>query len=130
VPGVHDFAAHLKKTWMAASSSAKTRFAVCPAATSNGSPGFISQGKTMNNKTSLQLALAAATLAFTIPASRAEDAALPAAVTEHIAAATAAAKMDEFGPLGLCKTATPRQGPSFMDNYKVLLKEPPLSRSR
>ncbi len=80
----------------------------------------------MKNKISLHLALAAATLAFTIPASRADDAALAAAVTGHIAAATAAAKTDELGPLGLCKTATPQDGPSFMDNYNALKKEPPL----
>jgi hypothetical protein len=34
----------------------------------------------------------------------------PVAVQEHIAAATAAAKSDLLGPLGLCKTATPAPG--------------------
>jgi metallo-beta-lactamase class B len=80
----------------------------------------------MKNKISLHLAFAAATLALTLPASHAEDAALPAAVTEHIAKATAAAKTDQLGPLGLCKTATPQEGPSFMDSYNALQKEPPL----
>jgi metallo-beta-lactamase class B len=79
----------------------------------------------MKNKISLHLALAAATLAFT-PASRADDAALPAAVTEHIATATAAAKMDQLGPLALCKTATPEKSFAFMDMYKTMQKEPPL----
>src|SRR6266851_6918361 len=50
----------------------------------------------------------------------------PAAVAEHIAAATAAAKSDLLGPLGLCKTATPTPGPSFMDNYRAMQKKPPL----
>src|SRR5712692_8176097 len=50
----------------------------------------------------------------------------PAAVAEHVAAATAAAKSDLLGPLGLCKTATPTPGPSFMDNYRAMQKKPPL----
>ena len=51
----------------------------------------------------------------------------PAAVAEHIATATAAAKSDLLGPLGLCQTATPTPGPSFMDNYRAMVKEPPLA---
>src|ERR1700744_29182 len=81
-------------------------------------------GKTMKSK--ISLALAAAALAFTIPASRADDAALAAAVTGHIATAAAAAKADQLGPLGLCKTAPPHDGPSFMENYNALKKDPPL----
>jgi metallo-beta-lactamase class B len=50
----------------------------------------------------------------------------PAAVREHIALATAAAKADLLGPLTLCRTATPTPGPSFMDNYRAMLKDPPL----
>jgi metallo-beta-lactamase class B len=49
------------------------------------------------------------------------------AVTQHVAAATVAAKSDLLGPLALCKTASPAQGPSFMDNYNKLSKEPPLA---
>jgi metallo-beta-lactamase class B len=80
----------------------------------------------MKNKIALHLALTAAALAFCIPASRADDAMLPAAVTEHIAKATAAAKADQLGPLALCKTATPEKGPDFMDMYKTMQKEAPL----
>jgi metallo-beta-lactamase class B len=50
----------------------------------------------------------------------------PAAVQEHIAVATAAAKSDLQGALGLCKTASPTPGPSFMDIYRAMQKEPPL----
>ena len=50
----------------------------------------------------------------------------PAAVQEHIAAATAAAGLDLLGPLTLCKTATPTPAPSYFDNYRAMLKEPPL----
>ena len=50
----------------------------------------------------------------------------PAAVQAHIAAATKAAGPDLLGPLSLCKTASPVPGPSFMDNYHAMLKEPPL----
>jgi metallo-beta-lactamase class B len=50
----------------------------------------------------------------------------PAAVQEHIAVATAAAKSDLQGALGLCKTASPTPGPSFMDMYRAMQKEPPL----
>jgi metallo-beta-lactamase class B len=50
----------------------------------------------------------------------------PVAIQEHIAAATKAAGSDLSGPLTLCQTATPTPGPSFMDNYRSMLKEPPL----
>jgi metallo-beta-lactamase class B len=50
----------------------------------------------------------------------------PAAVQEHIAIATTAANSDLLGPLSLCKTATPTPGPSFMDNYRAMLNDPPL----
>jgi metallo-beta-lactamase class B len=50
----------------------------------------------------------------------------PAAVREHIAIATAAAKSDLLGPLGLCNTASPTPGASFMDNYRAMQKDPPL----
>jgi metallo-beta-lactamase class B len=51
----------------------------------------------------------------------------PVAVQEHIAAATAAAKSDLLGPLTLCQTATPAPGPSFVDNDRAMVKEPPLA---
>jgi metallo-beta-lactamase class B len=50
----------------------------------------------------------------------------PAAVQQHVAAATKAAGSDLLGPLTLCRTASPTPGPSFMDNYRTMLKEPPL----
>jgi len=69
--------------------------------------------------------VAATTLLVDISATHAQKAD-PAAVAEHIAAATTAAKSDLLGPLSLCKTASPTPGPSFMDNYRAMLKEPPL----
>lgn len=54
----------------------------------------------------------------------------PAAVERHVAIATAAAGSDMLGPLTLCKTATPTPGPSFFDNYRAMLKEPPLEPMR
>src|ERR1700709_1912556 len=50
----------------------------------------------------------------------------PAEVEKHIAIAAAAAKSDLLGPLSLCQTATPAPAPSFMDNYRAMLKEPAL----
>src|SRR5215216_402347 len=50
----------------------------------------------------------------------------PAAIQEHTAAAAKAAGSDLLGPLTLCQTATPMPAPSFMDNYRSMLKEPPL----
>ena len=70
--------------------------------------------------------VAATTLLFDISASHAQKGD-PAAVAQHIAAATTAAKSDLLGPLSLCKTASPTPGPSFMDNYRAMLKEPPLA---
>ena len=70
-------------------------------------------------------ALAAISLALSLSAAHAQKAD-PAAVAQHIATATAAAKSDLLGPLGLCKTATPTPGPSFMDMYRAAAKEPPL----
>src|SRR4051812_45913264 len=71
--------------------------------------------------------IALATLAFALSLSPTQaQKADPAAVAEHIAIATAAAKSDLLGPLALCRTATPTPGPSFMDNYREMLKEPPL----
>jgi metallo-beta-lactamase class B len=78
--------------------------------------------KDMKHQTPLLTALA---FTFSITASHAQKAD-PAAVERHIAAATAAAKTDLLGPLGLCKTATVEQGPSFMDTYNAMLKEPAL----
>jgi len=77
-------------------------------------------------KRSSMITLAAAAVALGISATHAQKAD-PAAVAEHIAAATAAAKSDLLGPLGLCKTATPTRGPSFMDNYRAMQKDPPLT---
>jgi len=48
------------------------------------------------------------------------------AITQHVAAATVAAKSDLRGPLALCKTASSAPTASFMDNYNKLVKEPPL----
>jgi len=71
--------------------------------------------------------VALATLAISLSLSPAHaQKADPAAVAEHIAIATAAAKSDLLGPLALCKTATPTPGPSFMDNYNAAVKDPPL----
>jgi metallo-beta-lactamase class B len=69
--------------------------------------------------------IALATLALGLSPTYAQKAD-PAAVAEHIAIATAAAKSDLLGPLSLCKTATPTPGPSFMDNYRAMVKDPPL----
>jgi hypothetical protein len=80
----------------------------------------------MKRPASLHIALAAATLAFTLPAAHAQKSDIPA-VAQHIAAATAAAKNDELGPLGLCNTATPANGPDFMANYNEMSKRPPLA---
>ena len=71
-------------------------------------------------------ALAAISLALSLSTAHAQKAD-PAAVAQHIANATAAAKSDLLGPLGLCKTATPTPGPSFMDMYKAAVNEPPLA---
>src|ERR1700755_522093 len=60
------------------------------------------------------------------PAARAQTPDVPG-VTEHIANATKAAKTDLLGPLGLCKTATPENGPDFMANYNEMKKKPPLA---
>jgi len=68
--------------------------------------------------------IALAALALTFPA-YAQQSDIPA-VAEHIAIATKAAKTDELGPLGLCKTATPANGPDFMANYNAMSKLPPL----
>jgi metallo-beta-lactamase class B len=72
-----------------------------------------------------RIAVVAAALACCLSAAHAQTPD-PAAVQQHIAAATAAAKSDLLGPLTLCKTATPTPGPSFMDNYRAMLKEAPL----
>jgi metallo-beta-lactamase class B len=79
----------------------------------------------MKHTTALQITLTIA-LGFGLAAVQAQNAG-QAAVDKHIAAATAAAKMDLLGPLGLCKTATDAPAPSFMDNYKTMQKEPPLA---
>jgi metallo-beta-lactamase class B len=49
-----------------------------------------------------------------------------AIVDRHIAAAAKAAKMDQLGPLGLCKTATSAPAPSFMETHDKMVKEPAL----
>ena len=76
----------------------------------------------MKNAASL---LAIAALTFALP-SHAQTADVPA-VTEHMAIATKAAKSDLLGPLGLCKTATPENGPDFMASYNAMQKLPPLA---
>jgi metallo-beta-lactamase class B len=72
-----------------------------------------------------QIALAALAVSLSLSPALAQKAD-PAVVAEHTAIATAAAKSDLLGPLALCKTATPTPGPSFMDNYKAAVSEPPL----
>jgi metallo-beta-lactamase class B len=79
----------------------------------------------MKHQTSMQIALAAMALAASISPGYAQKAD-PAAVEQHIAIATAAAGSDMLGPLSLCKTASPTPGPSFFDNYRAMVKEPPL----
>jgi len=76
-----------------------------------------------------RIALAAVTLLSAFSASHAQQAD-PAAVQEHTAAAAAAAKSDLLGPLTLCRTATATPGPSLMDNYNAMVKEPPLEPMR
>ena len=73
------------------------------------------------------IALAAVTLLSAFSASHAQKAD-PAAVQQHTAAATAAAKSDLLGPLALCRTATATPGPSFMDNYNAMVRSRRWSR--
>jgi metallo-beta-lactamase class B len=73
----------------------------------------------------LQAVLATAAFVFATSAIHAQKAD-PAAVQEHVAIATRAAGSDLLGPLTLCRTASPTPGPGFMDNYRAMLKEPPL----
>src|SRR5712671_912038 len=83
----------------------------------------------MKYVTSSMIALAAITLLSAFSTVRAQQAD-PAAVQQHTAAATTAAKSDLLGPLTLCRTATPTPGPSFMDNYNAMVKEPLLEPMR
>src|SRR5882757_848664 len=83
----------------------------------------------MKHQSSLQVAFFAIAFLSAFSASRAQKAD-PAAVQQHTAAATAAAKSDLLGPLTLCRTATATPGPSFMDNYNAMVKEPPLEPMR
>src|SRR5258705_12669047 len=83
----------------------------------------------MNHHLFGHIALAAIILLYAFSAAHAKEAD-PAAVQQHIAAATTAAKSDLLGPLTLCRTATPTPGPSFMDNYNAMVKEPPLEPMR
>jgi len=71
----------------------------------------------------LPISLAAAALAFGMTSAHAQS---HAAIEQHTATATQAAKADLLGALGLCKTATPQPVASFMDNYNKLKQEPPL----
>jgi metallo-beta-lactamase class B len=75
--------------------------------------------------TSSKIALTAIVIAASIATAHAQKAD-PAAVQEHIAIATKAAGSDLLGPLSLCRTASPTPGPSFMDNYRAMLKQLPL----
>jgi len=72
-----------------------------------------------------RVALAAVALVLGCSATQAQKAD-PAAVQEHVAIASKAAGSDLLGPLTLCRTASPTPGPSFMDNYRAMVKEPPL----
>src|ERR1700744_6476440 len=80
---------------------------------------------TMKRPASLYVTLAGLTLSLSFSASHAREKDLPA-VAKHIAIATKGAKTDLLGPLGLCKTATPKSGPDFMTNYNAMVKQPPL----
>lgn len=77
----------------------------------------------MNRQASFHTALATIALLCSAGAQAQSD----DAVARHVAAATAAAKSDLQGPLALCKTASPANGPSFMDMYNTLSKKPPLA---
>ncbi len=79
----------------------------------------------MKHQTSLTISFATIALLSGLSAAHAQKPD-PAAVAEHVAAATVAAKSDLLGPLSLCKTATPTPGPGFMDNYRAMVKDPPL----
>ena len=79
----------------------------------------------MKSTSPLRIALSTLALTFALPASHAQQPDVPA-VTEHTAIATKAAKTDLLGPLGLCKTATPENGPDFMASYNAMQKLPPL----
>jgi metallo-beta-lactamase class B len=81
----------------------------------------------MTYQTSPRIAFAAIAVSSAISAAHAQKAD-PTALQEHIAFATAAAKSDLQGALGLCKTASPTPGPSFMDMYRAMQKEPPLAQ--
>src|SRR5258705_7541710 len=83
----------------------------------------------MKHQSSLQVAFFAIAFLSAFSASRAQKAD-PAAVQQHTAAATAAAKSDLLGPLKLCRTATATPGPSFMDNYNAMVTEPPRAPMR
>ena len=69
----------------------------------------------------------AATLMLGVCAARAQE---NPAIDQHITNAAKAAKADLLGPLGLCKTATPEPGISFMDKYNKMKKEAPLAPMR
>ena len=81
----------------------------------------------MKHQSFRRIVLAAVTLLSAFSASHAQQAD-PAAVQQHTAAATAAAKSDLLGPLALCRTASPTPGPSFMDNYNAMVNERRWSR--
>lgn len=74
-----------------------------------------------------QALFSAAVAAVAIACSAAAQAQTNDAVTQHVTAATAAAKSDLSGPLALCKTASSAPAASFMDSYNRLAKEPPLA---
>src|ERR1700743_55915 len=83
----------------------------------------------MKRPRSLQVSLAALSLAFALPAAYAQTADVPG-VTEHIANATKAAKTDLLGPLGLCKTETPATGPGFRASSHDMEQKPPLETAQ
>jgi metallo-beta-lactamase class B len=70
-----------------------------------------------------RLFVAAFALASGLCAALAQD---NAVIDRHMATASKAAKTDLLGALGLCKTATPDEAASFMDNYNKMKAEPPL----
>jgi metallo-beta-lactamase class B len=81
------------------------------------------KGETMKRQVLFAAAIATTALLCS-PPTRAQS---NDTVTQHVAAATIAAKSDLLGPLALCKTASSAPVASFMDSYNRLVKDPPLA---
>src|SRR4051812_2093879 len=77
------------------------------------------KGETMKRQVLFAAAIATTALLCS-PPTRAQS---NDTVTQHVAAATIAAKSDLLGPLALCKTASSAPVASFMDSYNRLVKD-------